>query len=55
MNLENTFIKKYADKWRKDNGHKDFWEETEKEKKELEESYKESKRQMEERNKKSKK
>ena len=46
---ENALIKKYADQWRKDNGHKDFLEEAEKEKKELEESYKESRRQTEER------
>ena len=49
---ENTLIKKYADQWRKDNGHKDFLEEAEKEKKELNESYKESVRQTNERKKK---
>ena len=46
---EKILIKKHADQWRKDNGYKDFLEEAEKEKKELEESYKESKRQTEER------
>jgi len=51
---ENALIKKHADKWRKDNGHKDFLEEAEKEKAELNESYKESVRQTKERNKKSK-
>ena len=49
---ENALIKKYADQWRKDNGHKDFLEEAEKEKKELNESYKESVRQTKERKKK---
>ena len=48
---ENALIKKHADKWRKDNGYKDFLEEAEKEKKELEESYKESVRQTKERTK----
>ena len=51
---ENSLIKKYADKWRKDNGHKDFLEEAEKEKAELNESYKESVRQTKERNERSK-
>lgn len=46
---ENALIKKHADKWRKDNGHKDFLEEAEKEKAELNESYKESVRQANER------
>jgi|TARA_R100001132_G_scaffold13635_1_gene12459 uncharacterized protein YecT (DUF1311 family) len=46
---ENALIKKHADKWRKDNGHKDFLEEAEKEKAELNESYKESVRQTKER------
>ena len=46
---EKVLIKKYANQWRKDNGHKDFLEEAEKEKKELEESYKESVRQTKER------
>ena len=32
---EKVLIKKHADKWRKDNGYKDFREEAEKEKKEL--------------------
>ena len=48
---EKVLIKKYADQWCKDNGHKDFLEEAEKEKKELEESYKESRRQTKERKK----
>ena len=48
---ENALIKKHADKWRKDNGYKDFLEEAEKEKKELEESYQESLRQTKERKK----
>jgi len=46
---EKVLIKKHADKWRKDNGYKDFREEAEKEKKELEESYRESVRQATER------
>ena len=46
---ENALIKKHADKWRKENGYKDFREEAEKEKKELEESYRESVRQTNER------
>ena len=46
---EKVLIKKYANQWRKDNGHKDFLEEAEKEKKELNESYKESVRQANER------
>ena len=46
---EKVLIKKHADKWRKDNGYKDFLEEAEKEKKELDESYKESVRQTKER------
>ena len=48
-NKEKALVKKYADKWRKDNGYKDFLEEAEKEKKELEESYQESVRQAKER------
>ena len=48
---EGKLIKKYADKWRKDNGYKDFLEEAEKEKAELNESYKESVRQAKERKK----
>jgi predicted transcriptional regulator len=48
---EKKLIKKYSDQWRKDNGYKDFLEEAEKEKAELNESYKESKRQAEERKK----
>ena len=48
---EKILIKKYADKWRKDNGYKDFLEEAEKEKAELTESYKESVRQTKERKK----
>ena len=48
---EKVLIKKHSDKWRKDNGYKDFLEEAEKEKKELEESYKESRRQTKERKK----
>ena len=52
MTKEKTLIKKHADKWRKDNGHKDFLEEAEKEKKELNESYEESLRQYWERKKK---
>ena len=51
MTKEKTLIKKYANKWRKDNGHKDFLEEAEKEKAELNESYKESVRQTKERKK----
>ena len=51
---ENALIKKHANKWRKDNGHKDFLEEAEKEKAELNESYKESVRQTKERNERSK-
>ena len=46
---ENALIKEHADKWRKENGYKDFREEAEKEKKELEESYRESVRQTNER------
>ena len=46
---ENALIKKHSDKWRKDNGYKDFLEEAEKEKAELNESYKESVRQTKER------
>ena len=46
---ENALIKKHANKWRKENGYKDFREEAEKEKKELEESYRESVRQTNER------
>ena len=46
---ENALIKKHANQWRKDNGHKDFLEEAEKEKAELNESYKESVRQTKER------
>ena len=49
MTKEKVLIKKHADKWRKDNGHKDFLEEAEKEKTELNESYKESVRQTKER------
>ena len=45
----NALIKKHADQWRRDNGHKDFLEEAEKEKAELNESYKESVRQTKER------
>ena len=48
---DKVLIKKYADKWRKDNGYKDFLEEAEKEKAELTESYKESVRQTKERKK----
>ena len=48
---ENALIKKHANKWRKDNGYKDFLEEAEKEKAELNESYKESVRQTKERKK----
>jgi hypothetical protein len=48
---EKILIKKYADQWRKDNGYKDFLEEAEKEKAELNESYKESVRQAKERKK----
>ena len=48
---ENALIKKHSDKWRKDNGYKDFLEEAEKEKAELNESYKESVRQAKERKK----
>ena len=51
MTKEKVLIKKYADQWRKDNGHKDFLEEAEKEKAELNESYKESVRQTKERKK----
>ena len=51
---ENALIKKHANKWRKDNGHKDFLEEAEKEKAELNESYKEAVRQTKERNERSK-
>ena len=51
---EAKLIKKYADQWRKDNGYKDFLEEAEKEKAELNESYKESVRQTQERNERSK-
>ena len=51
---ENALIKKHANKWRKDNGYKDFREEAEKEKAELNESYKESVRQTKERNERSK-
>ena len=46
---DKVLIKKYADKWRKDNGYKDFLEEAEKEKAELNESYKDSVRQTKER------
>ena len=46
---EKVLIKKHANKWRKDNGYKDFREEAEKEKAELNESYKEAVRQTEER------
>ena len=49
---EKVLIKKHANKWRKDNGYKDFLEEAEKEKAELNESYKESVRQTKERKKK---
>ena len=48
---DKVLIKKYADQWRKDNGYKDFLEEAEKEKVELNESYKESVRQAKERKK----
>jgi len=48
---DKVLIKKYADQWRKDNGYKDFLEEAEKEKAELNESYKESVRQAKERKK----
>jgi len=48
---ENALIKKRANKWRKDNGYKDFLEEAEKEKAELNESYKEAVRQTKERKK----
>jgi len=48
---EKVLIKKYHNKWRKDNGYKDFLEEAEKEKAELNESYKESVRQAKERKK----
>ena len=51
---EKVLIKKHADQWRKDNGYKDFLEEAEKEKAELNESYKESVRQTKERNERSK-
>ena len=51
---EKVLIKKYANQWRKDNGHKDFLEEAEKEKAELNESYKESVRQTKERHERSK-
>ena len=51
MNEEKILIKKHADQWRKDNGHKDFLEEAEKEKAELNASYKESVRQTKERKK----
>jgi len=46
---EKVLIKKHHNKWRKDNGYKDFLEEAEKEKKELNESYQESIRQAKER------
>ena len=48
---ENALIKKHANKWRKENGYKDFLEEAEKEKAELNESYKEAVRQTKERKK----
>ena len=51
---ENALIKKHANKWRKENGYKDFLEEAEKEKAELNESYKEAVRQTKERNERSK-
>ena len=49
MTKENALIKKHANQWRKDNGYKDFLEEAEKEKEELNESYKESVRQTKQR------
>ena len=51
MTKEKTLIKKHADQWRKENGYKDFLEEAEKEKAELNESYKEAVRQTKERKK----
>ena len=48
---EKVLIKKHHDKWRKDHGYKDFLEEAEKEKAQLNESYKESVRQTKERKK----
>ena len=48
---EKALIKKHADKWRKDNGYKDFLEEAEKEKAESNESYQESVRQTKQRKK----
>ena len=51
---EKVLIKKHADKWRKENGYKDFLEEAEKEKAELNESYKEAVRQTKERDERSK-
>jgi hypothetical protein len=48
---EKVLIKQHADQWRKDQGYKDFREEAEKEKAELNESYKEAVRQTKERKK----